>query len=184
MDELFQEIEVKMKEAVEYFHSELRQIRAGRASTSVLEGVSVDYYGTPTPLNQVANLSVADATLLVAQPFDPSSISAIERGIQASGLGLNPSNDGRVIRIPVPALTEDRRKDLVKQAHEMAEKSRNGVRQARRDGNDQLKHLEKEKEISEDDERGGHDEMQKLHDQYIAQISAGLEAKEKDILQV
>ncbi len=184
MDELFKEIEAKMKEGVEFFRGELRQVRAGRASTSVLEGVMVDYYGTPTPINQVANLSVADATLLVAQPFDPSSIDAIERGIHAAQLGLNPSNDGKLIRIPIPPLTEERRKELVRQAHEMAEKSRNVIRAARRDGNDHLKLMEKEKEISQDDERRGHDEMQKLHDVAIADINAALEAKEKDILEI
>ena len=184
MDELMKEMEGRMKDAVEFFAGELRQVRAGRASTSVLEGVMVDYYGTATPLNQVANLSVADATLLVAQPFDPSSIDAIERGIITASLGLNPSNDGKVVRIPIPPLTEERHKELVKQAHEMAESSRNVVRGVRRDGNDHLKLMEKEKEISQDDEHRGHDEMQKLHDKYIAQINASLEAKEKDILEV
>jgi len=184
MKEVFQEIEVRMKQALDHLHHELRQLRTGRASLSLLEGVTVDYYGTPTPLNQVANLSVADATLIVAQPFDPSMASDIERAVMKSNLGLNPSSDGKVIRIPVPPLTEERRKELVKQAHDMAEANRNGVRQARREGNDQIKKLEKDKEISQDDEHRGYDEIQKLHDHYISQINQALETKEKDILAV
>ena len=184
MQELFQEIELKMKGTVEFFQNELKQIRTGRASTAILEPVMVDYYGTPTPINQVANLSVADASLLTAQPFDPSSVDAIEKAIMSAGLGLNPSNDGKIIRIPIPPLTEERRKELVKQAHEMSERSRNSVRQVRREGNDRLKKMEKDKEISQDDEKRGHDEIQKLHDHYIGQISQVLEAKEKDILEL
>ena len=184
MQELYREIELKMKQAVDHYHEELKKLRTGRANPVILDGVSVDYYGTPTPLKQLANITVADASMLVAQPFDTSQISAMERAIQAAGLGLNPSNDGKVIRIPIPALTEDRRKDLVKKAHDIAESSRNGIRQARRDGNDQLKKMQKDKEISEDDEHRGHDEMQKLHDHYIAQVNESLEAKEKDILTV
>jgi ribosome recycling factor len=184
MQELFLEIEVRMREAVQFLQHELKSVRAGRATTSILDGVHVDYYGTPTPLNQIANLSVADATLLVAQPYDPSQIGAIERAIHASDLGLNPSNDGRVVRIPIPPLNEERRKDLVRVAHDMAEKSRNSVRQARRDGNDRLKKRERDKEISQDDERRGHDEIQRLHDHYITEINHLLEVKEKDILAV
>ncbi len=142
----------------------------------------VDYYGTTTPLNQVANLSVADASLIVAQPYDPSTIPAIQRGITQANLGLNPSSDGKVVRIPIPPLTEDRRKDLVRKAHDFAETARNGVRQARRDGNDKLKAQEKKHEISQDDERRGLDEVQKLHDHYIKDINEALEHKEKDIL--
>ena len=142
----------------------------------------VDYYGTPTPLNQVANLSVADANLhrgAALGPFDHPRHPA--RHPQAN-LGLNPSSDGKVVRIPVPPLTEDRRKELVKKAHDFAEHARNGVRQARREGNDKLKAQEKEHEISQDDERRGHDEVQKLHDHYIEEINEALAHKEKDIL--
>jgi ribosome recycling factor len=180
--ELNREINEKMQHALGFFQSELRQLRTGRASTAILEGVMVDYYGTETPINQVANLNVADASLITAQPFDPSQMAAIEKAIISSGLGLNPSNDGRLIRIPLPPLTEERRKELVRVAHEMAEKCRNSIRQARRDGNDHLKHLEKEKEISQDDEKRGHDEMQKLHDKWIGEVNNVLAAKEKDIL--
>ena len=166
------------------FHHELRSVRTGRASLAILEGVQVDYYGTPTPLNQVANLSVADASLIVAQPYDPSLIPEIEKAIVAAGLGLNPANDGKVIRIPVPPLTEERRLELVKHLHELAEVARNGVRHSRRDGNEALKEMEKEKEMGQDDERRGHDEMQRLHDHYITQIAETVENKEADIMEV
>jgi len=182
MKELFQEIEVHMKHVVDHFHHELKRLRTGRASLSILEPVVVDYYGTPTPLNQVATLTVADANLIVAQPYDPSSIQAIQRGITQANLGLNPSSDGKVVRIPIPPLTEDRRKELVRKAHDFAETARNGVRQARRDGNDEIKRREKKHEISQDDERRGHEEIQKLHDHYIKDINDALAHKEKDIL--
>ena len=182
MKELFKEIEQHMKHAVDHLHQEFRHLRTGRASIAILEPVQVDYYGTMVPLNQVANLSVADANLLVAQPYDPSSIQAIQRGIAQANLGLNPSSDGKVVRIPVPSLTEDRRKDLVKKAHDMAEHARNSVRQARREGNEKLKAKEKKHEISQDEERRGLDEVQRLHDHYIKQIADSLQHKEKDIL--
>jgi len=180
--ELFRDVEVKMKHAVDHLHHELKSLRTGRASTSILEGVMVDYYGTPTPINQVANLTVADATLLVAQPWDPSQLNAIEKGIRSADLGLNPSNDGKLIRIPVPPLTEERRKDLVKRAHDMAEHARTAVRAARREGNDKLKAMEKDKKIGQDDERRGMDEVQRLHDHYVGDIGKSVEHKEKDIM--
>jgi ribosome recycling factor len=182
--ELFLEIELKMKQGVDHFHQELKHLRTGRASLAMLEGVTVEYYGAQVPLNQVANLSVQDATLLLAQPYDPSVIAEIEKGIQRADLGLNPSNDGKVVRIPVPTLNEERRREIVKKAHDLAETSRNGVRQARREGNDALKKKEKDKEIGQDEERRGHDEIQKLHDHYIAAINDSLARKEKDILTV
>ncbi len=184
MQELFLEIELKMKATLDHFHEELKHLRTSRASLSMLEGVTVDYYGTPTPVNQVANLSVPDATLIVVQPFDPSSIADVERAIQSSNLGLNPSNDGKLIRVPVPQLTEETRKEIVKQAHDLAESARNGIRGSRRDGNDELKRMEREKEIGEDDEHRGHDETQKLHDHYIGLINTALENKENDIMTV
>ena len=125
MQEVFRDIELKMKGAVDHLHHELRSVRTGRASLAILEGVSVDYYGTPTPVNQLANLSVPDASLIVAQAYDPAMIAEIEKAIIASGLGLNPSNDGKVIRIPVPALTEERRHELVKIVHDLAEAAKN-----------------------------------------------------------
>ena len=184
MQEFFLEVELKMKDALDHFHDEMKHLRTGRASLAMLDGVQVDYYGTPTPLNQVANLSVPDATLIVAQPFDPSTIGAIEKAIQASNLGVNPSNDGKLIRLPVPPLTEERRKEIVKRAHDLAEVARNGVRQARREGNDALKHKEKDKEIGQDEEHRGFDETQKLHDHYIGQVNQSLENKETDIMTV
>jgi ribosome recycling factor len=183
MNEVFRETELHMKLAVDHFHGDLKHVRTGRASLSLLDGVTVDYFGTPTPINQLANLSVADAALIVAQPWDPSQIAAIERAILKSDLGLNPSNDGRVVRIPVPPLTEERRKELVKRAHELAEQARNGVRHARREGNDKLKQLEKDKTISQDDEHRGLDEIQKLHDHYIGEVNKSLETKEAQILE-
>lgn len=184
MNELFREVELKMKHAVEHFQSELKQLRTGRASLAILDGVTVDYFGTPTPLNQMANMAVADATMITLQPWDSSQISAIEKAILKANLGLNPSNDGKLIRLAIPPLNEERRKELARKAHEMAESSRNGVRAARRDGNDLLKKQEKDKEISQDDERRGQTEVQRLHDHYIAQILSMLETKEKDILTV
>jgi ribosome recycling factor len=173
-----------MKLAVEHLHQELKHLRTGRASLQLLDGVHVDYYGSSVPLSQVANLSVPDASLIVAAPYDPSQIAGIERAIRKSDLGLNPSSDGKIIRIPVPQLTEERRKEIVKKAHDMAEHARNAVRQARREGNDKLKKKEKDKEISQDDERRGLDEVQKLHDHYIADINSGLQKKEQQILEV
>lgn len=184
MQETFRDTELKMKQAVDHFHQQLKTLRTGRASLAILDGVTVDYYGTPTPLNQLANLSVPDATMIVAQPYDPTQIAAIERAIIQADLGLNPNNDGKVVRIPVPQLTEERRREIVKKAHDMAETSRNSVRQARREGNDGLKQMERDKEISQDQEHRGHDEIQKLHDHYIGEIGKSLETKETQILEV
>ena len=184
MKEVFDDVELHMKKAVEHLHHELRTLRTGRASIAILDGVMVEYYGNPTPLNQVANLAVADAHMLTLQPWDSTLIPAVEKAILQADLGLNPSNDGKVIRVPVPQLTEERRKQLVRKAHDMAEASRNSVRQARREGNDALKRLEKDKEISQDDEHRGMAEVQKLHDRFIAEISTALEHKEKDIMTV
>jgi len=184
MKDLFKEVETHMKLALDHFHHELKHLRTGRATLSLLEGITVDYYGSQVPLNQVANLSVADASMIVAQPFDPKQSSAIERAIMKSDLGLNPASDGKVIRIPVPPLTEDRRKEIAKKAHDLAEHARTGVRQARREGNDKLKKMEKDKAISQDDERRGLEEVQKLHDRYIGEIATGLQKKEQQILEV
>jgi ribosome recycling factor len=184
MRELYQEIELKMKGAVDHFHRELKALRTGRATVSILDGVMVDYYGTATPLNQLANLSAPEPTMLVAQPFDPSQIAALEKAIRNADLGLNPSNDGKVVRIPVPPLTEERRKEIVKKAHDQAEDIRNVIRGARRDGNDRLKKMEKDKEISQDDEHRGHEEMQKLHDHYIKEVNDSLARKEQQIMEV
>lgn len=184
MKEVFQDVGQRMKQAVEHFHGELKHLRTGRASLALLDGVTVDYYGSQMPINQLATLSVADAAMIVAQPYDPSQIAAIERAIMKADLGLNPSSDGRTIRIPVPQLTEDRRKEIVKKAHDMAEHARNAIRQIRREGNDKLKRMEKDKDISQDDERRGLDEVQKLHDQYIGEVNSSLDKKEHQIMEV
>jgi ribosome recycling factor len=184
MKEVFRQTELQMKSSVDHFHEDLKHLRTGRASLTMLDGVMVDYYGTPTPINQVANLSVPDATLIVAQPYDPSLIPVIERAILQANIGFNPSSDGKVVRIPVPALTEERRKEVVKRAHELAEAARNGVRHARREGNDELKRMEKDKAVGQDDERRGIEEHQKLHDHYIGEINKALERKEQDLLTV
>ncbi len=184
MKELFLEVELQMKHAVDHLHHEFKHLRTGRATLQLLDGVVAEYYGTPTPLNQLANLQVADAAMLIAQPYDTSQIAAIERAIIKADLGLNPSNDGKLIRIPVPQLTEDRRREIVKKAHDIAEHGKNSIRLARREGNDQLKKMEKDKTISQDDERRGLEEVQKLHDHYIAEVTNATAKKEAQILEV
>jgi ribosome recycling factor len=183
MKEVNREVEQHMKHALDHLHHELKHLRTGRASLALLEGVMVDYYGSPVPLNQVANLAVADASMITAAPYDPSQTTAIERAIMKAELGLNPSSDGKIIRIPVPQLTEERRKEIVKKAHDLAEHARNAVRQARREGNEKLKKMEKDKKIGQDDERRGLDEVQKLHDRFIHEIGTALEHKEQQILE-
>jgi len=184
MKQIFADTDAKMKHAVEHLHDELKRLRTGRASVSMLDGVMVEYYGSLVPLNNVATLTASDATLLVAQPYDASQIGAIERALRKSDLGLNPANDGKVIRIPVPQLTEERRKELVRKAHDLAEHARIAVREARREANDRLKKLGKDGELGIDDERRAHDEIQKLCDRHIDEIARALEHKEKDILTV
>ena len=184
MQELYREIELKMKAAVDHFHEDLKQLRTGRASPAILDGVMVDYYGTPTPLNQVGNLAVPEPTLITLQPWDPTTLPAIEKAIRASDLDLNPQNDGKIIRIPVPPLTEERRKMLVKHAHKQAEEGRIAIRNIRRDANDHLKKLLKEHELGEDDERHALAEVQKLTDEHIEQINEGLKNKEAEIMEV
>ena len=183
MQDLLIEVELAMKGAVDHLHQEMKSLRTGRASLAMLDGVVVDYYDTPTPLNQLAGLSVPEATLIVAQPYDPSTIPDIERAIQASDLGLNPSNDGKLVRIPVPPLTGERRQEFVKLLHELGESARNSIRHARREGNEGIKKLEHDKEIGQDDEHRGHEEVQRLHDHYIGLVAQAVETKEKDILE-
>ena len=184
MKELFQETELKMKSGVDHLHEDLKHLRTGRASLAMLDGVMVDYYGTPTPVSQVAKLSIPEPTLILAQPYDPSLVPAIEKAILQANIGLNPASDGKVVRLPIPPLTEERRKEIVKRAHDLAETARNSVRHARREGNDQLKQMEKDKEIGQDDERRGMEEHQRLHDHYIAEINKALESKEQDLMTV
>ncbi len=174
----------RMHASVETVRRELAVMRAGRASVSMLDGVRVDYYGTPTPLSQVGNLSTPDPTLIQVQPWDASLLSVIEKAIRSSDLGLNPQNDGKIIRIPVPPLTEERRKGLVKNAHKHAEEGRVAIRNVRRDVNDHLKRMLKEHEVSEDDEKGAVAEVQKLTDQFIEEINQILKKKETEIMAV
>jgi ribosome recycling factor len=174
----------RMRQTVDTVLKELGTMRTGRASLSMLDTIRVDYYGTPTPLNQVGNLAVPDPTLITLQPWDPSTLPAIEKAIRTSDLDLNPQNDGKIIRIPVPSLTEERRKNLVKVAHKHAEEGRVAVRNVRRDANDHLKKLLKEHDVSEDDEKHALSEVQKLTDQHIEEINSALKQKEAEIMEV
>ena len=182
--ELLSGMEKKMKERVEHYRHALATIRTGRASLSILDGIQVDYYGTPTPLNQVATLNIPDPTMITAQPWDVSAISAIEKAILKSDLGLNPANDGKLIRIPIPPLTAERRKELAKKVQHLAEEERTHVRQIRRDANEQAKKMMKDKAISEDDERRTIEQIQKVTDKYIQVVDDLTKHKEKEILEV
>lgn len=174
----------KMDETVEHTRRELTAIRSGRASLSILDGIVVEYYGTPTPLTQVSSLTIPDPTLIVAQPWDLTLIPKIEKAIRGSDLGLNPANDGKVVRIPIPPLTEDRRKQLAKKVHEIAEHGRTAIRMERRDANEHLKKLLKDKKISEDDEKRALDQIQKFTDQHTKRIDDLAKNKEEEILKV
>ena len=174
----------RMHASVEAVQRELTAMRTGRASLAMIDSIRVDYYGTPTPLNQVGNLSIPDATLITLQPWDTSLLGAIEKAIRSAGLDLNPQNDGKVIRIPVPSLTEERRKLLVKNTHKQAEEGRVAIRNVRRDVNDHLKKMLKEHKISEDDEKHAIAEVQKLTDHSIEQVNDLLKKKEADIMAV
>lgn len=175
--------EAKMEKTVNSLKEEYNTIRTGRASASIFDKVRVDYYGTPTPLSQVGTISIPEARLVVVSPFDKSLISAIEKAIQTADLGLNPSNDGKVIRIAIPPLTADRRKELVKQAKNTAENYRTTIRNIRRDGNDALKKQQKGGELTEDQLKRETDKLQKLTDKYIEEINKVYEAKEKEIME-
>lgn len=184
MSDLAADVKKRMTSTVESFKQELARVRTGRASTALISHIKVAYYGNPTPLNQIATLSAPEPQLLVVQPFDRSALGEIEKAIQKADLGLNPSNDGKVVRVPVPPLTEERRKEMVKLLKKMAEDSKIAVRNVRRDGNEGFKAREKSKEITEDQSRKGQAEVQKLTDQFISQIDSLLAAKEKEILAV
>ena len=174
----------RMNTSVETVRRELASMRTGRASLAMLDGVRVDYYGTPTPLNQVGNLSTPDPTLIQVQPWDAKLLGVIEKAIRSSDLDLNPQNDGKIIRIPIPQLNEERRKLLVKNAHKHAEEGRVAIRNVRRDVNDHLKKLLKSHEVSEDDEKQAMAEVQKMTDQHIEQINETLKKKETEIMAV
>lgn len=174
----------RMDKVLSDLQHEMAGIRTGRASVAVFDNIKVDYYGTPTPINQLANLHVPEATLITIQPWDVSQIAAIEKAIRSSDLGLNPGNDGKLIRVPVPALTEERRKEIVKRLHHVAEDHRVAARNIRRDANEHLKKLLKDKLISEDEERRALEDVQKTTDAHIAKIDEASKAKEKEILNV
>jgi ribosome recycling factor len=179
---VLKDIETRMTAALETLTREFASVRTGRASTALLETVRVDYYGTATPVTQTASVSVPDARTLVIQPWEASQLGAIEKAIMKSDLGLTPINDGKVIRLNIPALTEERRKQLAKTVHKLAEDARVSVRNIRREANDKLKALGKDKKASEDEERRGHDQIQKTTDKYIAKVDELLKKKEQEIL--
>ena len=174
----------RMEKVLSDLQHALAHIRTGRASISLLDPIRVDYYGTPTPLNQVATLHVPEPSLITIQPWDVSQIGAIEKSIRASDLGLNPSNDGKIIRVPIPPLTQERRKELVKHLHNIAEDHRVSIRNVRRDANESLKKLLKDKLISEDDERRALDETQKMTDSYMQKVDLAAKAKEKEVMEL
>ena len=174
----------RMEKVLSDLQHALAIIRTGRASVSLLDPIKVDYYGTPTPLNQVATLHVPEPSLITVQPWDVSQIGAIEKAIRSSDLGLNPSNDGKLIRVPIPPLTEERRKELVKHLHTVAEDHRVGIRNIRRDANEAIKKLLKDKLISEDQERRALDEVQKLTDSYMQRLDQAAKAKEREVLEL
>lgn len=177
-------IKSRMDKAMGDLQHEMATIRTGRASLSLLDHIRVDYYGTPSPLNQVATLHVPEPNLITIQPWDVSQIGPIEKAIRVSDLGLNPANDGKLIRLPIPPLTEERRKEMVKRLHGVAEHHRVSVRNIRRDGNEAVKALLKDKKITEDDDKRAHDEIQKLTNGYMDKIDQAARAKEKEILEI
>jgi len=174
----------RMEKALEDLQHAMATIRTGRASVHLLDNVRVDYYGTPTPVNQVANLHAPEPGLITITPWDVSQIGPIEKAVRAAELGVNPSNDGKMIRIPVPPLNEERRRELVKKLHGVAEDHRVAVRNIRRDSNEHVKKLSKEKTISEDEDRRAHEEMQKLTDAHMLKLDQAARAKEKEILEI
>jgi len=182
--EISKDTKTRMEKVIEDFRHKLATVRTGRASTSLLDNITVEYYGTNMPLNQVATIHAPEASLLTVQPFDPSLINEIEKALRTSELGINPSNDGKLIRLPVPPLTEERRKQMVKVVHEMAEDHKTAIRNIRRDSNDKLKKALKDKLISEDDEKNGLEDVQKLTDQYVAKIGELSKHKEDEIMKV
>jgi ribosome recycling factor len=183
-DDVFADVEHRMKKAVEALQRDLQTVRTGRASPALVERLQVDYYGTPTPLQQIAAIHATDARTLTIQPWDRKALGDIEKAIQKSDLGLNPANDGQVIRLVIPVLTEERRKELVKVVHKKVDEGKVAVRNCRRDGHDHLREQEKNKEISADDLKRGTDRLQKLTDRYIDEMEKVGRAKESEILAV
>lgn len=184
VDEIFEDLKDRMGKSIESLKREYSRLRTGRASISLLDGIRVSYYDTPTPLNQMASLAVPEPRLIVIQPWDKTAIEDIEKAILKSELGLTPVNDGKIIRISIPPLTEERRKELVKVARKMSEENKVSIRNIRRDANEMLKDLKKEKEITEDDLFRSQEEVQKATDQFISQVDELCAAKEKEILEI
>ena len=178
------ELELRMQKTIEVFEGNLSEIRAGRANPAILNKISVEYYGVPTPINQVAGISVPEARMIVIQPWDASILKAIEKAILASDIGLNPNNDGKVIRLNFPDLTEERRKELAKEVRKIAEEAKVGIRSIRRDGMDTVKDEQKKSEITEDQKADFEEKIQKLTDKYVAEIDKLLENKEKEIMSI
>jgi len=183
-NEVIADVRHRMDSALSALNNHFKTLRTGRANAAMLDTIVVDYYGTPTPLAQAASVKVPEPALIVVEPWDKSMVAPIEKAIRNSDLGFNPASDGKVIRVPVPTLTEERRKELVKKAHQMAEESRTAIRQVRRDGNDKLKKMLKDHAISEDDEKRALDEIQKLTDKHIDDVANVLKHKEQDIMAV
>lgn len=183
-DEILKDAKARMKKAADMLRTELSKMRTGRASLSILDDVKVDYYGNPTPLNQVATLNVPDPRMITIQPWESNLISDIEKAIQKSGIGLNPTNDGKIIRLPIPPLTEDRRKELVKHVKGHGEESKVAVRNIRRDANEHLKKLEKEEHVSEDEVKKALNDVQKMTDEFTKEVDEIVSHKEKEIMTV
>ncbi len=184
LNELFKDVDHRMKMSVEHVKHELGGLRSSRASITLVEHIKVNYYGNPTPLNQVANLSVPEPRMIVIQPWEKSLTAEIEKAIMAADLGLNPANDGVMIRIPIPQLTDERRQELIRHVHKLAEDGRVGVRNVRRDANDQIKNAEKEHEISEDNSKRATSNVQEMTDKFIKEIDETVKLKEEDIMTV
>ena len=178
------QLKARMDKAVEDFRQEMTAVRTGRANVHMLDSVSIDYYGSQMPLNQIAQVHAPEAQLITVQPFDPSSLGNIEKAIRAGDLGLNPMNDGKIIRVPVPPLTEERRRDMVKHLHKILEEHRTAVRNIRRDGNDAIKKAAKDKKITEDEEKRSMDEIQKLTDEEIKKMEEMSKSKEKEVMEI
>ncbi|HEY3804169.1 MAG TPA: ribosome recycling factor [Kofleriaceae bacterium] len=184
IDDITQDTDGGMKKAVDSFKRDLQKIRTGRANTAMLDGVKVDYYGTPTPVNQVANITVVDARLITVKPWEKNMIAVIDKAIRASDLGINPVADGELVRLPIPPLTQERRRDLAKTVGKQTEEARVAVRSARRDAMDMIKEAEKDKQITEDERKKGEKAIQDLTDKYIAQVEDIAKTKEKEIMEL
>ena len=183
LKDVFAQLKTRMDKAVEDFRREMAATRTGRANVHMLDTVTADYYGEQMPLNQIATIHAPEPQMITVQPFDPSALAGIEKAIRGADLGLNPMNDGKIVRVPVPALTEERRKDMVKHLHKILEEHRTAIRNVRRDGNDAIKKALKDKTISEDDEKRAMDEIQKLTDDEIKKMEEMSKGKEKEVLE-